>query len=77
MTWNEYQRRVNEYNQREWREWDRTRRIACEVYNSMNEKPVHYEKYISLPTDTTEERAAAKLADDLAFLEKMKARGRL
>ncbi|MET4072975.1 hypothetical protein [Hymenobacter sp. UYCo722] len=77
MTWSEYQRRVNGYNQRQWHHWDRTRRVAAEVYNNMNEKPVDYRKYITLPTDDLEGEANAKLAADLAFYEMMQSRGRL
>ena len=78
MTWNEYQHQVNHFLLREWREWDRTRRIACESYNQMNEKPIDYTKYMPLPTDPDPRKInAKKLADELDFLEEMKQRGRI
>lgn len=77
LTWNEYQHRVNKYENDLWSKWDRTRRIACEIYNMDNQKPIHYEKYIGLPTDNSHERRAATKAANLAFLAEMEAKGRL
>jgi len=77
MTWNAYQRRVNEWEMRQLDAWEHTRIIGCEVFNNDNQKPLHYTKYLPLPTDHTEERSAAKKAADLAFLDEMTAAGRI
>lgn len=71
MTWNEYQRAVNGYEMREMREWDRTRRIATEAFNTLNEKPIPYWKYMELGIDDVEGMTRRDVAQSLTAYDKI------